>query len=63
MYGIILSNIRCSFVCVSIEELPVRIDVGPAYTHCAGDHCGEPDASLESIVKAEKVILRTCNIQ
>jgi hypothetical protein len=43
MYGIILSNIRCSFVCVSIEQLPIRIDVGPACAHCTGDNCGKPD--------------------
>ena len=57
MYGIILSNIRCSFVCVSIEQLAVRIYVG---SHCTVDR-GEEAALAES--NDDKVILRTCNIQ
>ena len=61
MYGIILSNICCSFVCVSIEQLPVTIDVGPA---CTGGNCGEEEeTSVTTIVENEEVILRTCNIQ
>ena len=50
-------------MCVSIEQLPVTIDVGPAYTYCTGGNCGEDDVSVTSIVKDEEVILRTCNIQ
>jgi hypothetical protein len=58
MYGIILSNICCSFVCVSIEQLAVTIDVG---SHCTGGHC-EKEATLVKS-RDDKVILRTCNIQ
>ena len=58
MYGIILSNICCSFVCVSIEQLGVTIDVG---RHCTGGRCGKDATLVQS--KDDKVILRTCNIQ
>ena len=44
-------------MCVSIEQLPVTIDVGE---HCTGGHC---DTLVKPIVKDEEVILRTCNIQ
>ena len=47
-------------MCVSIEQLPVTIDVGG---HCTGGHCGEVDTLVKSFVKHEEVILRTCNIQ
>jgi hypothetical protein len=59
MYGIILNNICCSFVCVSA----VTIDVCPGCAYCTGGNCEEHEASHKSIVKDKEVILRTCNIQ
>ena len=48
-------------MCVSIEQLPVTIDV--VHAHCTGGNCGEVDTLVKPIVKNGQVILRTCNIQ